>query len=536
MGWASLAPDMPIVGRDGRRTRVSAQLYGLPLERVHARSATRSPPSLRSEGDAEGAAAVKALRKPSARRLGRQPAGPGRARPGRGAARAPAASCARRTARRLPGSGAEQLRAAAEAERAAVDAADGARAGRARADAVRRARPSRCATRCTRRRRTTRRASWCAGGTLTVELRPVGLGPVPGDGVAARAPARKPDAAAHVRAALKARGERPLQREVDAAAARSRAGRGGLRTRARGRRRGRASGSRRRAGGCARRGRTARRAAQCGHGSSATDASDLAPGRPRLARCGKINGSWLHARYGTARSASGSSTSRSRSTAPRPPSRSASASCTSRTALRSSTGASARKEDKEIPFDEVVRGYETSPGRYVVLTKDEIQAPARERGKTIDLEDFVPADQIDPVFYDTPYWLGPQKDADEAYAVLLAALEKTGLVGIGRFALRTREQLVALYPVDGALRISTMRFHDEVRRAGRPRHAAAVEEGHRPGGQDGRRARLLARDRVRPGRVRGHLPRARARGRRGQGPGQADRRARARRGRRRAPT
>src|SRR6478672_4388708 len=120
------------------------------------------------------------------------------------------------------------------------------------------------------------------------------------------------------------------------------------------------------------------------------------------------------------------------------------------------------KEEKEVPFDEVVRGYETSPGRYVVLTKDEIQAPARERGKTIDLEDFVPADQIDPVFYDTPYWLGPQKDSDEAYSVLLTALEKTGLVGIGRFALRTREQLVALYPVDGALRISTMRFHDEV--------------------------------------------------------------------------
>jgi DNA end-binding protein Ku len=120
------------------------------------------------------------------------------------------------------------------------------------------------------------------------------------------------------------------------------------------------------------------------------------------------------------------------------------------------------KEDKEIPYDEVVRGYETSPGRYVVLTKDEIEAPTRERGKTIDLEDFVPAEQVDPIFYDKPYWLGPQKDADEAYSVLLAALEKTGLVGIGRFALRTREQLVALYPVDGALRISTMRFHDEV--------------------------------------------------------------------------
>jgi DNA end-binding protein Ku len=120
------------------------------------------------------------------------------------------------------------------------------------------------------------------------------------------------------------------------------------------------------------------------------------------------------------------------------------------------------KEDKEVPYDEVVRGYETSPGRYVVLTKEEIEAPSRERGKTIDLEDFVPADEVDPIFYDKPYWLGPQKDSDDAYAVLVAALERTGLVGIGRFALRTREQLVALYPVDGALRISTMRFHDEV--------------------------------------------------------------------------
>lgn len=123
------------------------------------------------------------------------------------------------------------------------------------------------------------------------------------------------------------------------------------------------------------------------------------------------------------------------------------------------------KEGKEVPFDEVVRGYETSPGRYVVLTKEEIESPARERGKTIDLEDFVPAGQIDPVYYDTPYWLGPQKDGEEGYAVLEAALNRTGLVGIGRFVLRTKEQLVALHSVDGVLRLETMRFHDEVREA-----------------------------------------------------------------------
>jgi DNA end-binding protein Ku len=120
------------------------------------------------------------------------------------------------------------------------------------------------------------------------------------------------------------------------------------------------------------------------------------------------------------------------------------------------------KEDKEVPYDEIVKGYETSPGRYVVLTKEEIEAPARERGKTIDLEDFVPADQIDPVYYDTPYWLGPQKGAEQAYSVLHAAMERTDLVGIGRFILRTKEQLVALHPVGDALRLETMRFHDEV--------------------------------------------------------------------------
>jgi DNA end-binding protein Ku len=97
-----------------------------------------------------------------------------------------------------------------------------------------------------------------------------------------------------------------------------------------------------------------------------------------------------------------------------------------------------------------------------VLTKEEIEAAAAERGKTIDLEDFVPAGQIDPVFYDTPYWLGPQKGADDAYAVLRDALDRTGLVGVGRFVLRTREQLVAVHVVDGVLRLETMRFHDEV--------------------------------------------------------------------------
>jgi DNA end-binding protein Ku len=120
------------------------------------------------------------------------------------------------------------------------------------------------------------------------------------------------------------------------------------------------------------------------------------------------------------------------------------------------------KEEKPVPWDEVVRGYELDSGHYVVLTKEEIQAVEKIGGKTIEIQDFVPAGQIDPVFYDKPYWVGPGKGGDSAYALLVAALEQSGRVGIGRFVLRTKEQLVALHPSGGALRVDTMRFHDEV--------------------------------------------------------------------------
>ncbi|MBX5468854.1 MAG: Ku protein [Thermoleophilaceae bacterium] len=120
------------------------------------------------------------------------------------------------------------------------------------------------------------------------------------------------------------------------------------------------------------------------------------------------------------------------------------------------------KEGEEVPYEEVVRGYELEPGRYVVLTSDEIQAVERIGSKTIEIEDFVPADQIDPVYYDKPYYLGPGKGGADAYRLLARALERTGRVGIGRFVLRTKERLVALHPSDGVLRIDTMRFHDEV--------------------------------------------------------------------------
>jgi DNA end-binding protein Ku len=120
------------------------------------------------------------------------------------------------------------------------------------------------------------------------------------------------------------------------------------------------------------------------------------------------------------------------------------------------------REDREVPYDEIVKGFEVDDGRYIVLTKEEAAAAQGERSKLLEIDRFVPGDQIDPVYYDRAYWIGPQKGAEEAYALLRAALDRTGRVGIGTFVLRTKEQLAAVHAADGALRLETMRFDDEV--------------------------------------------------------------------------
>jgi DNA end-binding protein Ku len=122
------------------------------------------------------------------------------------------------------------------------------------------------------------------------------------------------------------------------------------------------------------------------------------------------------------------------------------------------------KEDKEVPYKEVVKGYEVAPDEFVVLDKNEVAAAAGGRGKVVELEDFVPAGEIDPVFFDRTYYVGPRDD-DEAYRVFHAALEQTGRVGIGRFTFHNREYLAALRALDGVLALHTMRFHDEIVRA-----------------------------------------------------------------------
>lgn len=119
-------------------------------------------------------------------------------------------------------------------------------------------------------------------------------------------------------------------------------------------------------------------------------------------------------------------------------------------------------EDVEVPYDEVVKGFEVAPDEYVVLTKDEVKAAAGSRGKCIDVEHFVPAADLDPVWFAKPYVLGAGQGAADAYRALHDALERTGRVAIGRFTFHDRERLVAIGTRDGLLVLHQLRFADEV--------------------------------------------------------------------------
>jgi DNA end-binding protein Ku len=119
------------------------------------------------------------------------------------------------------------------------------------------------------------------------------------------------------------------------------------------------------------------------------------------------------------------------------------------------------KDDKEVPYEDVVKGFETKSGTYVVLDDDEIKAAAGDRGKVISITEFVDAGAIDPVFFEKAYFVG-SRDEEDAYRLLRDALRKSGRAGIGRFTFHDREYLVAIRAFEDVLALHTMRFHDEV--------------------------------------------------------------------------
>lgn len=121
------------------------------------------------------------------------------------------------------------------------------------------------------------------------------------------------------------------------------------------------------------------------------------------------------------------------------------------------------KDDRDVPWDQLVRGFETEKGEFVVMTDEELASAAPEKSRDIDLRRFVPRAALDPVFFERGYFLVPAGESTKAYRLLAAAMEKTGLAGIATFVMRTREYLVAILAEDGLLRAETLRWAGEVR-------------------------------------------------------------------------
>src|SRR6188474_2294223 len=122
----------------------------------------------------------------------------------------------------------------------------------------------------------------------------------------------------------------------------------------------------------------------------------------------------------------------------------------------------AEADGKEVSWDEIVKGYEYEKGKFVVLQEEDFQRVDLEATQTVDIQDFVDLEEIDPMFFYKPYYLEPQKGGDKAYALLRDALKDTNKVGVAKVVIKTRQYLAGVKPEDGALLLELMHFADEL--------------------------------------------------------------------------
>jgi DNA end-binding protein Ku len=136
--------------------------------------------------------------------------------------------------------------------------------------------------------------------------------------------------------------------------------------------------------------------------------------------------------------------------------------------LSGKTGARIRQKrvdpstDEEVPYEDIVKGYEVTPDHYVVIQPEELDALDPKATRTIDIEEFVDLEEIDPIYYDHSYYLAPASGGSKAYRLLLDAMKEAGKVGIGRVVIRSKQQLCALRPTGEVLTLTTMLWGDEV--------------------------------------------------------------------------
>ena len=122
-----------------------------------------------------------------------------------------------------------------------------------------------------------------------------------------------------------------------------------------------------------------------------------------------------------------------------------------------------RTEDRPVPDEEIVKAFELEKGEYVYMADEDFEAAQAEGGRTIDIRTFVPYDEIDPIFFEKTYYLGPAKDGERVYALLVEAMESSGLAGIAKFVMRDRQHLGCLRVREGVITLERMHFADEIR-------------------------------------------------------------------------
>ena len=137
-------------------------------------------------------------------------------------------------------------------------------------------------------------------------------------------------------------------------------------------------------------------------------------------------------------------------------------------------------DGKTVDWDDIEKGYEISKGKFVIVDDADFKAAAVQMSRVLEMTDFVPAQSIDPRFFDTPYFLVPQKGGEKAYVLFRDALEETGKVGIGTFALRQKQHLAAVKPMGNALVLELMRFDEELVDPGELNFPTASEAKVRP--------------------------------------------------------
>lgn len=125
-----------------------------------------------------------------------------------------------------------------------------------------------------------------------------------------------------------------------------------------------------------------------------------------------------------------------------------------------------KAEEKPVPDDEIVKAFEVEKGEHVVMTDEDFEAAQVEGAKTIDITDFVPYDEIDPIYFERTYYLGPQEGSERVYALLKRAMEESGLAAIAKYVMRDRQHLGCLRIRDDVITLEKMFFHDEIRPAG----------------------------------------------------------------------